>query len=328
MGLPANTFSRRISHSEHGFTLIEVLVVISIIGLLLGLLIPAVQSAREVARRSQCGNNLRQIGYALQSYHASHNMFPSSQLMNRGGWSRNCLAEHTFLLPYLELQPLFSSINMDMVDWESPDAPSLANGTARRTGVDIFVCPSDGESNHRNNYRFNRGRFLPKRGQSYDGPFSIGTRPSAAVVRDGLSHTAFVSERIGGGFNPNSPGPLRDAKYPGASGGAPLVTSDDELIPYCLSFEPPSWITTMGRYWFYAGFADTHYNHGGPPNDPRPTCYTGGLGNWAAGGLSPPRSFHNGGASVLFGDGHTEFISNSISLAVWRAMGTHASDDL
>jgi prepilin-type processing-associated H-X9-DG protein len=301
--------------------------VISIIGLLLGLIIPAVQSARESASRIQCTNNLRQIGLAIQSYHSDHNMFPTSQLIYRNGWSRNCLAEHSFLLPYLELQPLYSTINMDLADWESPEAPSLANRTARRTALEVFLCPSDGEPNHRNSYRFNRGRFLPKNGQLYDGPFSLGTFPSSAVVRDGLSRTAFVSERIGGGFSVRSAGPLRDAKYPGTSGG-PIISSDDQLIPYCLGYQPASWVTTMGRYWFYAGFADTHYNHGGTPNDPRPTCYTGGHGNWAAGGLSPPRSFHSGGVNVLLGDGHTEFISNAISLSVWRAMGTHASSDL
>jgi prepilin-type N-terminal cleavage/methylation domain-containing protein/prepilin-type processing-associated H-X9-DG protein len=309
-----------------GFTLIECICAIGVIAILALLTVQGVQSARESARRIRCASNFRQLGLALNSYHVDHNMFPSSVLIDSRGISWNCLSEHVFLLPYLEQQQLFASINMDFACREFPDAPSLQNGTARRTVVEAFICPSDGEPDLRNSYRFNRGRFrVFASGHSYDGPFSIGVLPRASVIKDGLSGTAFASERIGGSFLPGSTGLKRDVRYPDVANH--LIDSDNQLIPFCLSYEPSAWMTTSGRYWFYAGFANAHYNHNGVPNDLRPSCYSGGMGNQAAGGLSPPRSFHGGFVNVLFGDGHLEPVRDSIEPNVWQAKGTYNAGD-
>lgn len=311
---------------SRAFTLIEALAVIAIIGLLVAVLLPAVQAAREAARRAQCFNNLRQIGIALQSYHANHNMFPSSMLANGRGWSRNCLAEHVFLLPYLDQRPLYFSINMDYADLEDPKTPSIENGTSRRTAVGTFLCPSDGGPNVRNSYRFNRGRFRHGSRLPYDGPFSLGVLPRDATISDGLSRTAFTSERVGGTFHPDSFDRVRDVRYPDGGNGM-LISSDDEFIPYCLAAEPPGWMATGGRYWFYGGFANTHYNHNGTPNDRRPSCSPGGLTNWGPGGLNPPRSYHPGVVHVLYGDGHVEPTVDTIDAHVWRAIGTYNAGD-
>ena len=308
-----------------GFTLIELVVAVGIIGLLVAILLPAVQSAREAARRVRCVSSLRQLGYALHSYHASHNMFPSSSLANGRGWSRNCLSELTFLLPYIDQQPLYASINMDLVDLEGPERPSMENHTSRQTAVSTFLCPSDVEVNHRNSYRFNHGRFGAGR-RPFDGPFSLGVLPSTAKVTDGLSHTAFVSERNGGSFVSGSENPSRDIKY--ASGeNLPVFSSDEQFIPFCLAESPSAWMNKAGRYWFYSGLSYTQYNHNGTPNDRRPTCQGSKDGTWPQGGLCPPRSFHRGGVGVLFGDGHVEPILDSVDPRVWQALGTFAAND-
>ena len=151
-------------------------------------------------------SSLRQIGVAMQSYHAVHNMFPSvSRLVNSGRFSINELSELTFLLPYLEQVPLYDTINMRLANLDTESGPVVENGTARRTIVGLFLCPSDTEPNHRNSYRFNRGRFRVQPWIPFDGPFSLYVLPSAASVTDGLSRTAFASERIGGSFENGAP---------------------------------------------------------------------------------------------------------------------------
>jgi prepilin-type N-terminal cleavage/methylation domain-containing protein/prepilin-type processing-associated H-X9-DG protein len=309
-----------------GLTLVELLVALAIIGLLIGLLLPAVQAAREAARRVQCTANLKQIGVAMHAYHAIHDMFPTSQLYAgpNARWTQNCMSELAFLLPHLEQQPLYAAINMDFADLEDPEYPSLENRTARRIHVALYLCPSDFGSERRNNYRFNRGRYGMAPGRVFDGPFSIGVLPSQANIRDGLSRTAFVSERVAGTFIPGSAHRVRNVKYTDLSGV--FVSSDAEFIPRCLAGTPEFWKHTSGRYWMYAGFANTHYNHNGSPNDRRPSCGTSHLRDYEI-GLHPPRSFHGGVVHVLFGDGHTEAVADSINERTWAALGTDNAGD-
>lgn len=315
--------------ARRGFTLIEVLVVIAIIGLLVGLVLPAVQAARESARRVQCTANLRQIGIAMNNYCSIHKMFPPTHLYTGPGWSSNSMSGFSFLLSFLDQNSLFNSINMNFANQESMLVPSLENHTARNTRLTVFLCPSDGEDRRLNNYRLNGGRFcVPSfQGTLYDGPFSLGVIPSPESISDGLSETAFVSERVSGSFIPDYHDPVRDLKYPD-----PYImdASDTTFIPQCLSSVPGGWNVRAGRYWFYSGFVNTAYNHMGSPNAKRSSCIASVPMDldMAPGGLSPPRSFHPGGVDLLFGDGHVQFIPNSIADRVWSALGTYNRGDI
>jgi prepilin-type N-terminal cleavage/methylation domain-containing protein/prepilin-type processing-associated H-X9-DG protein len=311
-----------------GLTLIELLVVIAIIGILIGLLLPAVQGAREAARRAQCIANLRQLGIATEAYSSVHGMYPPSELVDGHGVARiNEFSGHVFLLPYLEQQALYASINMSFGMLETAETPTMENHTARHTRIEAFLCPSDGEPDHLNSYRWNRGRFGMVEGQPFDGPFCLGVLPRQATIRDGLSRTAFMSERVGGDFVAGSSDPVRNMKYPdGQTLGIGIVDSDRVFIPACLEAVPEYWFPTAGRTWMYGGLVNTHYNHNGTPNDHRPSCVTANERNFGS-GLAPPRSYHAGLVNVLYGDGHIEAVTDSIDPRAWSALGTRSAGD-
>lgn len=311
----------RVNHKPPAFSLVELLVAVGIIGLLIALVLPAVQAARESARRAQCQSNLRQIGIAMSSYEALHGMFPPGYL-SQGGQisfdSLDYLSGFARMLPQLEQQALFSSINTDLHGHDGPDAPVVENHTVRTALLGVFLCPSDGEPYHRNSYRFNFGRYPFGLTRLPDGPF--GVTPKAAAMTDGLSRTVFLSERIGGSFRKDDPDPSRDMKLPINSNGT-YQPPDDLYIAQCLEAPAKGWIFFQGRYWMYWGVSYTLYNHNGAPNDPRPWC--GG----EVVGLLPPRSYHPGLVNVLLGDGHVEPIRNSIQQNVWRALGTRSGGE-
>jgi prepilin-type N-terminal cleavage/methylation domain-containing protein len=146
--------------ARRGFTLIELLVVIAIIGVLIALLLPAVQAAREAARRAQCVNNLKQIGLGIFNYESSQGTFPPGMLTrSQLDLPTNCSNSqgHTlfaFILPYMELTTVYNAINFNVPAWGYNAAPSITSGgvsgpfglyqaTAYTTKVNIYLCPSD-----------------------------------------------------------------------------------------------------------------------------------------------------------------------------------------
>ena len=196
-----------------GFTLIELLVVISIIAVLIALLLPAVQSAREAARRMQCVNNFKQLGLAVHQYHDVNNSFPPGQLLYQNWQDISALIP---MLPGLEQQPLYAAFNFADVfpiNGMGPVLPSYPpNTTAARTQVAGFLCPSDlnrltNPEGH-SNYCGNSGS-TPESSEVVswaNGPFVAAATPdgdyrgcrvfSFSSIRDGLSSTACFSEKV------------------------------------------------------------------------------------------------------------------------------------
>ena len=155
-------------HRSRGFTLVELLVVIAIIGILIALLLPAVQAAREAARRAQCSNNIKQLGLALHNYHDVYKAFPFGHLY-RGGFDNDLTDPNGgsafgwawSILPYMEQQPLFDQFDGK---WQITDTANSNNLALAATPLAAFACPSDTKPDTRND-----GQIRPSATSSYQG---------------------------------------------------------------------------------------------------------------------------------------------------------------
>lgn len=343
--------TRHRSNSLRGFTLIELLVVLAIVGLLVALLLPAVQNARESARNLQCQNNLKGIGLALHQHHSSLGKFPPGFLPDsvsqRGEYlAAGPLSTQFQLLPYLEQVNLFNSFNFARSPRKSIyDAPWMnfpsqrrENSTAVSTIVNAFVCPSDyipsslfpGCS-----YRANVGRsILPFNGSvlpdSGGGVFSGFDGVSLAVVRDGSSYTAAFSERTVGSSTTYNPS--RDFWYTGL-GNLIASLSTERVINICGSESglADASYAKSGSLWCRAGFEDTLYNHTSPPNSKSGDCsLDSSVGSYphSSGGVFTARSNHSSGVNLLYVDGSVKQITNSVNILIWRSMASVAGGEI
>jgi prepilin-type N-terminal cleavage/methylation domain-containing protein len=189
------------ARTRRGFTLIELLVVIAIIAVLIALLLPAVQSAREAARRSQCINNLKQIGLGLHNYHSAIGSFPMGTTVafqdpnvsaSWGTWGALAL-----LLPYLEQQPLYNSCNFSVSVWQGTLA--VLNTTAYLAKIAVYVCPSDGMTGqaNTNNYFGSMGTTAGYRNNAdSSGIFALSRTYGIQNITDGTSNTVAFSEAL------------------------------------------------------------------------------------------------------------------------------------
>jgi prepilin-type N-terminal cleavage/methylation domain-containing protein len=142
--MDTQTPSRNSTHGHAGcggFTLVELLVVIAIIGILVSLLMPAVQSARETARRTKCANNLKQLGVALASYHARLNSFPSGAAWGNGSQETR-MGMHVFLLPLVEQTSQYEALDHDISVYRGVNV-----GLGKQV-VEVYVCPSHASRIH------------------------------------------------------------------------------------------------------------------------------------------------------------------------------------
>ena len=318
---------------RQGFTLIELLVVISIIGVLISLLLPAVQSAREAARRAQCTNNLKQLGIALHSYEGTWGCLPAGRYGYPYLWSS--LAS---LMDNIEAAPIHNAINFAFPSQKN-QVPFPQNFTAESAVISVFLCPSDGQqrvdpvnfgaTNYVSNSgtgTINSGNFNIVAGaQLPDGPFYNTSKVSFSQIRDGLSNTAAYSETImGNNINTPGSGPSLDPRRQFALFNTTTITKipadqfqlPNKYLPVCL--KPNTWAGDRGREWSRGSFIMTSYNHFLTPNNLNPDCTDNGRN--AA--ITGPRSFHPGGVNVLMLDGHVNFIKDAVDLVTFRAIST------
>jgi prepilin-type N-terminal cleavage/methylation domain-containing protein len=329
--------------NERGLTLVETLVVIAVIGLLAGLLLPAIQSSREAARRASCQNNLRQIGLALASHHTSHAKFPHGILpMGRAPSGKpfaapSPLSVHAQLLPYLELSAIFNSFNLHGYDAFSAVMPPLVlgrrNATATNTSIAIFLCPSDARTlSPGNNYRACTGPNPLLHDAHPDGIGGGGAFPglesvSSKDLRDGSAHTIGISERALGSHSSSRFRRSRDIWLSGLI-LIRLPTSSDDMAAVCRSATTPSvFIDSAGWTWALGGYDCTLYYHVATPNWTGADCSVSDTHSPASimtGRVASARSGHSSIVNALMLDGTVRSIRNSIDQTVWRALATRS----
>jgi prepilin-type N-terminal cleavage/methylation domain-containing protein/prepilin-type processing-associated H-X9-DG protein len=334
------------------FTLIELLVVIAIIGVLIALLLPAVQAAREAGRRAQCTNNLKQIGLACHNYLSQFQSLPFGKGSSYGAvlpgtpvyarWSVN-----SQLLIFLEQGNLFNAINFNLPP-ETPGMagagnfmpayqnPNRANSTASMLKVGSFLCPSDmppiGSWPGGNNYLGNQQTWACDLSEEFPASIAPGEMPQGifyynsavriADVTDGTSQTAFFSEKVMGRANDNPKTNMYQM---------PNTTSLNATYTACMALNPATALPLtirQGMSWVMGEMCCTTYNHVSPPNS-RTCAGIGSPGSMANMAMQvPPSSYHPGGANVLFGDGAVRFIKDSTNLVTWRALGTRNGSEV
>ncbi len=336
------------SSRRRGFTLIELLVVIAIIGVLVALLLPAVQSAREAARRMQCTNNLKQMGLAIHNYESANGVLPPAFVLGKvGGTSLNGngWSAHARILPYVEQNTVFNAMNLS-IRYSTPD-----NLTVCQLTINSFLCPSEVKTQPRtdaatgvvthgvNNYGWNRGDWLVWGGlnTSNRAPFDVNLGRRFSEITDGLSNTILASEVRTYQPNLNNCGALANV----APGNVPPATADPvTLVP---QYDSGCSLGLTGHTeWVDGAVHETGFTTAWTPNKKivraADLSQTLDLMNWRESavltnggpslGAVTSRSYHPGGVNALFADGSVKFLKDSISGTAYRALGTIGSGDI
>jgi prepilin-type N-terminal cleavage/methylation domain-containing protein len=315
---------------KQAFTLVELLVVIAIIGILVSLLLPAVQSAREAARRMSCQNNLKQMGLAALNYESSLRVFPSAFVANTRHLNRdpitydgpNGFAWGALLLPFLEQSALSLQLDFSVACWNP------TNSSATRMPVSVYLCPSADSSSPtfdvvsaslarlaifgRSHYVANAGQEEPwgytleDYGRLADGPMFRNSRVRVADVSDGLSNTVFLGEHAPVLSNKTWVGVVRGAKVCANNPQRFPITDCDFAATLVNVHSGPAADETDP----IAGFAPIH-----PPNSP--------LSH-----VCQMYSEHGNGANVSIGDGSVRFISSSIHHPTWAALSSRSKGEV
>jgi prepilin-type N-terminal cleavage/methylation domain-containing protein/prepilin-type processing-associated H-X9-DG protein len=323
-----------------GFTLIEVLVVIAMIGILVALLLPAVNAAREAGRRTTCANNMRQLGIAMQLYEGTFKRLPASTIVNLNTASTaNNLAwgVHGRILHFLEQANLYQQVDLGQA-WDFQPA-------IRSLKIPVYSCPSDGGSDrvrdpgggkswlYPTTYGFNMGTwfvFDPATRAGGDGVFFPNSHLSLAALRDGLGQTLLAAEvKAWQPYTRNGGPPSTSMPFDAAAATA-CVASGAEFKDTGHTEWPDGRVHHMG-------FTATL-----PPNTRVPHTVGGvefdcDYNSWQEGkngSLGKPtfavitsRSYHPGVVNVVFCDGGVRPIADTVDLEIWRALATRAGGE-
>ena len=316
---PRSTFRPR------GFTLVELLVVIAIIGVLVGLLLPAVQQAREAARRMQCSNKMKQIGLALHNYHDTFNAFAQNQMWWNGNFNgdprqppagtRSGISWRALILPFIEQNALHEQIDFNL-PISSPDnltGRAFTNLDIARTPIDSYLCPSDAAgslSKSGNQYLWSNWAF------PYPSPRD---EPVGVTSYKGFTGNAFD--------NVFSVVPYPEAMFDRRRGPALKMRDvlDGTSNVIFVSEASPEWYAWPSWMSWHAPLS----SHRAPNHAKRLWLRPGARGptthGWTDGFTS--NSFHPGGVQVLLVDGSVHFLSESVDLALYQGL-VHPQDGL
>jgi prepilin-type N-terminal cleavage/methylation domain-containing protein/prepilin-type processing-associated H-X9-DG protein len=334
------------------FTLVELLVVIAIISVLIGLLLPAVQAAREAARRMQCANNQKQWGLALHNYHDTFGAFP--KLGNRSVIKLTYSAQAR-LLPFIEGANVYSQIDFSKLLFQEDDEGDSHLNHDYEELVLILLpfmrCPSDGEPHRFRLHAHEEGIVHEATGSNYmvcsgsgteknydvrfstDGVFNCYDTFGMESMTDGTSNTMIFSETLvgsSGGELDEVPtgkivqrylgefddgGPADTDSTPGFTAISPNPNMSDS------SWFPEEWLGRRANCWLVGAAVDTSFNAYQLPNSKFPDVHAGGIGIVSA------RSNHPGGVNITLGDGSVRFLSDQTSLNLWRALSTRNNGD-
>lgn len=328
---------------SHGFTLVELLVVIAIIGVLVALLLPAVQMAREAARRTSCGNNLRQIGLAMMNFEGTHQVFPPSWSLTEpnasggiDGWSAQAR-----ILPYLEQGPLEGYI--DFSQSYGLVSNILIGGRAQKLSsarVPTYLCPNEQRDMVRTsggvavhyplNYAVNAGTWMvfdPTTQRPGDGAFGPIAGLTHGSYTDGHSNTLMAAEVKGwtpyfrnAGISGSLPGPSVDqvcqlgGDFKTDSGHTEWVDGRVHQTAFTSWFTPNTQVLCQQSN----GVFDVDWTNMQEGKSDTVRTYA----------AVTARSYHPTGINVVMMDGSVHFVNNSISLATWRALSTRQGQEV